>query len=203
MSFDLAQWRTDLRQHLATFARDPQRVLADAGVDTLYGFLLGSTVLPLAAAAAQDQAAVFAAVIGVAGSLGANLLSNLAQKRYDGPDTIQIAAVEAQSTALAPAYEQIAARLEVIPEAERMLEAAGQTAVLAQLRDELARLGKAGQFAHANITVNHSGGTNLGIGNTFGQMGDIIGGDKVLGDKVAGDKHVTYGAVPKRPTGDE
>lgn len=192
MPFDLAQWRTDLRQHLATFARDPQRALADAGVDTLYGFLLGSTVLPLAVAAAHDQAAAFAAVIGVAGNLGANLLSNLAQKRYDGPDAIQVAAVEAQSTALAPVYEQIAARLEVIPEAERMLEAAGQTAVLAQLRDELARLGK--------TTISQQGKIIVGDHNT---IRDITGGDKVMGDLVQGNKNVTYGTVPKRPADDE
>ncbi|GAB4215511.1 MAG: hypothetical protein OHK0022_55460 [Roseiflexaceae bacterium] len=198
MPFDPDQWRAALRQHLASFARDPQRALADAGVNTLYGFLLGSTVLPLAAAAAHDQAAVIGAVITVAGGLGANLISNLVQKRYDGPDAIQLAAAEAQSSALAPAYEQIATKLQVLPDAAQALEAAGQTAVLAQLRDELARLGKTSQ-----ITVIQSGGINLGNHNVIGSIRDIIGGDKVMGDKVTGDKHVTYGTAPKPHQSDE
>lgn len=33
-----------------------------------------------------------------------------------------------------------------------------------------------------------SGGVNLGAGNTFGSLGDLVAGDKVMGDKVMGDK---------------
>ena len=39
-----------------------------------------------------------------------------------------------------------------------------------------------------NIKITQNGGINLGVGNTIGQMGDLVAGDKIGGDKVAGDK---------------
>jgi hypothetical protein len=38
------------------------------------------------------------------------------------------------------------------------------------------------------ITQNQSGGINFGVGNSIGQIGDVVAGDKIGGDKVAGDK---------------
>jgi len=42
-------------------------------------------------------------------------------------------------------------------------------------------------LAEMELQVQH-GGTSLGAGNTVGQMGDAVGGDKVEGDSVTGDK---------------
>jgi hypothetical protein len=46
----------------------------------------------------------------------------------------------------------------------------------------------AGPFAGATVTTTQTGGINLGAGNQFGTIGDIVAGDKVQGDKVQGDK---------------
>lgn len=193
MSFDLTSWRADVRALVADFARDPQGTLSRAGVNSLYGFLLGSTMLPLAAAYAHEPASAISALIGITGSLGANMLANLAQRKYDGANAPSVAATEAQSPELMPVYESIAHALDVVPLAEAALAQAGQADALDQLRAELRRLGRAGPFAGATVSQTQSGGVNLGVGNTIGQVGDIVAGDKVMGDKVAGSKYVTEG----------
>lgn len=194
MPFDLNQWRGEARELMADFARDPRRAMQGAGVTSLYGFLLGSSVLPVVAAYASDPGSAIIAASGVVGSVGAGLLTNIAQKRYDAANALALAAEDAQTPALAPAYETIARQLDIFPLAERALVQAGQTTVLAELRDELRRLGKSGQFSGATISIEQSGGVNFGVGNTIGMIGDVFNGDKVQGDKFSGDKHVHYGA---------
>jgi hypothetical protein len=171
MPFDLTAWRAEVRELIGDFARDPQGALSRAGVHSLYGFLIGSTILPIAAAYAHEPASAISALIGITGSLGANLLANLAQRKYDAANAISIAATEAQSAELALAYETLAQAVEVIPLAEAALAQARQADVLEELRAELRRLGKAGDKV----------------------AGDKVAGDKVMGDKVAGDKYVTVG----------
>lgn len=190
MPFDLTTWRGETQQLVADFARDPRGTLARAGVDTLYGFLLGSTLLPVVAAYATDPGNTMVALSGVVGGLGANLIANIVQHRYVGPDAITVITQDAQSAELAPAFEAIAKQVEVIPRAEQALQHAGQLDVLNELRAELLRLGKAGQFAGASINVTQSGGINFGIGNSIQHTGDNITGDKVMGDKFTGNKYV-------------
>src|SRR5262245_26126930 len=57
MAFDLAVWRAETQQIITDFAHDPRAALARAGTNTLYGMLLGSTLLPLVAAYASDPKA--------------------------------------------------------------------------------------------------------------------------------------------------
>ena len=194
MPFDLNQWRDEARQLVADFARDPHGALRGAGVTSLYGFLLGSTLLPVAAAYAADPGSAIVAASGVVGGLGANLIANIVQQRYDAANVLALAAQDAQTPAFAPAYEAIAKQFDIFPLAEQALAQAGQADVLTELRDELRRLGKAGQFSGATITIEQSGGVNMGVGNTIGSVGDVFGGDKVQGDKFSGDKVVHYGA---------
>lgn len=54
-----------------------------------------------------------------------------------------------------------------------------------------------------NIQQTQTGGINFGVGNSIGQMGDVVAGDKIGGDKVAGDKIDARGAqgFVNRPTG--
>lgn len=198
MSFDLARWRDETRQRIADLAHDPQGVLARSGATTLYGFLLGSALLPVAAAYAHDPGSALVALSAVVGSVGANLVTNIVQHKYDGANALAVAAEEAQNSALAPAYEALAEQLQVVPMAETALAQAGQTAALEQLRDELRRLGKAGPFAGANINVQQSGGVNMGIGNTIGEIGDVF-----AGDKVSGGKHIYYSSPRPADTSPE
>jgi formylglycine-generating enzyme required for sulfatase activity len=179
MAFDVATWRDEVRALVADFASDPQDALARAGVTSLYGFLLGSTVLPVVATyAAGDPGNAVVTLTGVVGGLGANLIANLVQKKYDDANVITVTAQEAQSAELAPVYEAMAEKVEVIKIAEEELGKAGQIAVLEQLRAELRQLGKYGQFAHAHIYVEQSGGVNLGVGNQIRSINDIVARDK-------------------------
>ena len=222
MPFDPATWRAETQQIVSEIARDPQAALARAGTSTLYGMLLGSTILPIVAAYAADPNGALVALMGVAGGLGANLIANLVQRKYDGANALALATQEAQVGALAPLYTKLAEELGVVPLAERALADAGQTAALAQLREEIRQLSAPGRAhnlsiggsaqvgtaiagdVHGNITsTQQSGGVNFGSGNTFGQMGDVVAGDKAAGDKVAGDKIVHYGAPRPADTGPE
>lgn len=222
MAFDLAAWRSETRQLTTDFARNPRAALARAGTNTLYGMLLGCTILPVVAAYAADPKGAMAALIGVAGGLGANLVANLVQQKYEGANALAIATQEAQSADLAPTYQRLAQELQVIPMAEQALEDAGETVVLEQLRAELRRLNRPYRTHNQTISgnaqvgvaiagdvqggINHvqqSGGINLGSGNTFGQLGDLVAGDKVMGDKISGDKIINYGAPKPADLGPE
>lgn len=222
MPFDLATWRAETQQIVTEMARDPQAALARAGTNTLYGMLLGSTILPIVAAYAADPNGALVALMGVAGGLGANLIANLIQRKYDDANALALATQEAQGGALAPLYKKLAEELEVVPLAERALAEAGQTAALAQLREEIKRLNAPGRThnlsigdnaqvgtaiagdVHGNITsTQQSGGVNFGSGNTIQKMGDVVAGDKVNGDKVLGDKILNYGAPKPADTGPE
>ena len=180
MPFDLQQWRNDAHQLVADFARDPRGTLRGAGVTSLYGFLLGSTLLPVVAAYATDPGTAIIAASDVVGGVGAGLLTNIMQKRYDDANALALAVQDAQMPELAPAYEAIAKKLNIFPLAEQALAQAGQADVLTELRDELRRLGKAGQFSNASIRIEQSGGINFGVGNTIGSVGDVFDGDKYV-----------------------
>ena len=134
MLFSLDTWRAEVRARIADLARDPRGALQRADVDTIYGFLLGSTLLPVAAAA-HDPGSAIVALTGIVGNVGANLVSNLVQKRYDGPDAAAVIAAEATDPALAPAYAKLVAELDVL--ALVKAELAGHTELLQRLDDEL------------------------------------------------------------------
>jgi formylglycine-generating enzyme required for sulfatase activity/energy-coupling factor transporter ATP-binding protein EcfA2 len=184
MPFSLDTWRAEVRARIADLVRDPRGALQRAGVDTIYGFLLGSTLLPVAAAAAHDPGSAIVALTGIVGSVGANLVSNLVQKRYDGPDAAAVIAAEATDPALAPAYAKLVAELDLLALAKA--ELAGHTELLQRLDDELRRLGPSGPFAGATIRIEQSGGVNLGVGATIHQTGDLVGGDKIVNNFFGG-----------------
>jgi hypothetical protein len=227
MGFDLAAWRAETQQIITDFVADPRAALTRAGTDMLYGMLLGSTILPVVAAYATDPKAALAALFGVAGGLGGNLVANLVQQKYDGANALAVATQDAQKAELAPLYQKLAQELQIIPLAEQALADAGQIALLEQLRAELRQLSAAGRIhiqtisgsaqvgvavsgdVHGGIShTQQSGGVNFGTGNTIEKIGDVVAGDKVagdkvLGDKVSGDKVINYGAPKPADTGPE
>ena len=222
MPFDLTSWRAETQKIIAEHARDPQAALARAGTNTLYGMLLGSTILPVVAAYANDPNGALVTLMGVAGGLGADLIANLVQRKYDDANVLALTTQEAQNNELAPLYKKLAEELEIVPLAERALADAGQTAALAQLREEIKRMNVPGRThnqtitgnaqvgtaiagdMHGNITsTQQSGGVNFGSGNTIKKMGDVVAGDKVSGDKVLGDKILNYSAPKPADTGPE
>lgn len=197
MPSDLIHWQTGLRDHLAHVARNPRQALADAGIDTLYGTLLGSTILPVAAAYATEPATALAALAGVAGGLGGNLLANVVQQRYTGADAAIVAARDAADPALVPQFEALAQHVGLFALAAAELRTAGQQDMLDQLTRELAARGKTHWLDSANINVTQRGGVNFGIGTTIGSIGTVTGGDTVDGDKIVGDKIIgpTIGTI--------
>ena len=50
MEFDLERWKEQLRDPLRRFSADPKGALKRAGAQTLFGYLAGMTLFPLAAA---------------------------------------------------------------------------------------------------------------------------------------------------------
>jgi len=186
MPFDIMQWQNDVRQHVTQFAKDPKGALARAGTTSVYGFLLGSTMLPVVAAYAVDPKTAIMTLLGIVGGIGGNLVANLAQQKYDRANVIAIAAAEIDDPESAAAYEAIAQAISVIPLADQALRQAEQVVILEQLHEELRQHGKTGLFAGANISVQQSDGVNFGIGTTIGQTGDIM-----LGDTIAGDKYIS------------
>ena len=50
MAFDLQQWKEQVRERLRDFAANPKEALKRAGAETLFGYLVGMTVFPLAQA---------------------------------------------------------------------------------------------------------------------------------------------------------
>ncbi len=184
MAFSLETWRAEVRARIADLARDPRGALQRAGVETLYGFLLGSTLMPVVAAAVQDPGSAIVTLTGVVGGVGANLVGNLVQQRYDGSDAMAVIAAEATDPQFAPAYAKLVDELRVLALVQE--ELASQTELLQRLHDELQRLGRAGPFGGATIRIEQSGGVNLGVGTTIGQTGDLISRDKIVNNFFGG-----------------
>jgi hypothetical protein len=182
MAFSISQWRDEVQQHFAYFVADPKGSLARAGITSVYGFLLGSTMLPVINAYASDPASTLAVLASVVGSIGGNLLANLAEKRYVSLTPHAILAEDTVRDKYAEEFGAIAKKLDVFPTAEHLLHDAGQIATLEALRKELQQRELLGQFANTHIQVEQSGGVNFGIGNTIGETGDIVHGDKNAGN---------------------
>jgi hypothetical protein len=176
MAFEIEQWKDEIRHRVAEIAADPTGALQRAGAKSLYGLLLGSTMLPVIAAYTTDPATAMSALIGIAGGLGANLAANLIQRKYDDTEPVVVVVDEAENPNLAPAYEHLARETGVFPMAAEALTRAGQIAVLEQLRAELARLGKLDLLPPTSLTTHQSGTGNAMGGVTSGSSGPTITG---------------------------
>jgi hypothetical protein len=135
---------------------------------------------PIVAAYPIDPSGVIQVLIDAAGALAAQLIANLGRHGYDNANTLAVAVAEAQRPAFAPAYHAMAKALDTITMAEQELAQANQPAALARLRAELRQLDR-GSFGDASIHIEQSGGVNLGVGNSVGTIGTIIGSDTMRG----------------------
>ncbi len=72
MAFDLQQWKEQVRERLRDFAANPKEALKRAGAETLFGYLVGMTVFPLAQAAATGELAPALLTLGGTAGSGAS-----------------------------------------------------------------------------------------------------------------------------------
>jgi len=114
MPFTIDRWRADLHDVLEAIAADPQGACERAGQTEIYPLLLGAAMQPIVAAYEEAPNGVISALISVAGSLGVNLAANLMQRAYLAGNLLAIAAREAQSAELAPAYDRMASSLNLV-----------------------------------------------------------------------------------------
>jgi DDE superfamily endonuclease len=146
MPFDLARWRQMVRHDIERFAADPVQALHVAGVASLYGFLLGSAIFPVAVAYSLDPQSALATLMGVIGGVGSNLVANWVQSKYDKVRTYTVAVEESQQPQLAPIYDAIAKEVEIFPLADQALRQAGYSTMIERLHTELQQYGKLDQY---------------------------------------------------------
>jgi len=121
MAFDLETWKEELREPIRRFSADPKGALQRAGATTLFGYLAGVTLFPLAAAAAKGEVtAVLLTLGGIAGGVGANLVAHKMQSWKDeAAGAHEIEDDLPDSPELRQALDQILGSLEVAEDAQR------------------------------------------------------------------------------------
>ena len=82
-TFTIESWKAQTAAWWREAARDMPGAMQRLGVRTAYGLLTASAFAPLVVAYGDDPGKAAAALVGIAGGVGTNLLSNLLQGKYD------------------------------------------------------------------------------------------------------------------------
>ncbi|NLF10513.1 MAG: hypothetical protein GX597_01860, partial [Anaerolineaceae bacterium] len=168
--FDVSIWRSRVSAWWQEAAADLPGTMGRLGVRTGYGLLAASAWLPLLAAYGQQPGPAVAALVGVLGGVGTNLLSNLVQGAYDRNAVPRQAEQEiAEGPGLRAEYQQMLAGLGVLAAAQQAL-GDEWAAFEAQLRRDLARVG-------GSLQVD-SGGGAVFLGDVVVRYGDLVARDK-------------------------
>lgn len=176
MPFDLASWRQMVRQDLERFTADPAQALHEAGVTSLYGFLLSSAIFPVVVAYSLDPQSALATLMGVVGGVGGNLVANWVQSKYDKLRTCAVAVEESQQPQLAPIYDAIAKEIDIFHLANEALLQAGHISVAERLRVELQQYGKLEQYLGKPSRFQQTGSLNIAHSTNYGPtVGSISG----------------------------
>lgn len=220
MSFDLAQWKSQLAENLQTWRARMTR----AGVNSAYTFIAAAALYPVAQAAQQGDWSALAALGAVTASVGTNLLANQIQKWRDENDAAAQLEIGAQeNAALRRELDAVLEKLDAFTIAQNALPASERAWFRHTLREELTRLDNLDSFAQfivgdSNIAVQgHENTVNLlgegatqiqqtsGVGISGGTVNaqDILGGDKIQGGTVVVAKdgaQIVIGEQPIRLT---
>ena len=176
MPFDLARWQEMVRHDIERFAADPVEALHQAGVASLYGFLLGSAIFPVAVAYSLDPQSALTTLLGVVGGVGGNLVANWVQSKYDKVRTCAVAVEESQQPQLAPIYDAIAKQVGIFPLADQTLRQAGHSGIVERLHAELQHYGKLDQYLGQPLTSQQTGILNIAHSTNYGPtIGSISG----------------------------
>jgi len=151
MDIDVEWWKAQLRDPLRRFSEDPKGALKRAGAQTLFGYLAGMTLFPLALAATDGHLIPVVAALGsMAGSVGANLIANKVQRWEDEATAIEELERELpESPELRQALDQILSKLGVIEEAQRQMEESERRSFASQLSSEI-------QLYHADLSRTYT-----------------------------------------------
>ena len=125
MPFDLQTWKASLRQRLPGWKLRMTRL----GVNSVYATISAAALWPVVEAAQRGEWAALAALGGVVGSVGGNLLANQLQEWKDKASAAtQLAqaipadpALRAELDAVLARLDALAAAREALPQADRCL----------------------------------------------------------------------------------
>ena len=177
-SFNEQTWKARIAARWQEAAQDLTGTMQQWGVRTAYGALTASAWLPLLAAYGDNPGPAIAALLGVLGGVGTNLLSNLVQGAYNEVTAPLEAEKEvAERLDLRAEYQRLLAGLDVLGAAQ---EALGDqwTGFETDLKDEVTRMG-------GELRIETGGGAVV-FGNTVVAHGDFIGRDKNIHIHVQG-----------------
>jgi formylglycine-generating enzyme required for sulfatase activity len=138
MPFDLQTWKASLRQRLPGWKLRMTRL----GVNSVYATISAAALWPVVEAAQRGEWAALAALGGVVGSVGGNLLANQIQEWKDEASAAtQLAQAIPADPALRAELDAVLARLDALAAAREALPQADHAWLADNLHAELARLG--------------------------------------------------------------
>ena len=133
---DLNTWQTRVRERLQASAA----TIRGLAPGTLYGFLAGSTLLPLVAAVNQGDYAALITLGGIASGVGGNLIANQVQAWKDRSDaelSAEVGELAAESAEWRQAIDAVMTAVETPRIMQAILSDADRDWFVRTLRDEL------------------------------------------------------------------
>jgi hypothetical protein len=186
MAFNLEQWKASTTQNLQGW----KGRMEHAGVNSVYYFLAGLSLLPVAQAVhSGDWSGLAVLGASVGGAVSTNLLANIVQKSKEKSDAevAQILETEVKTTPeLKAELDAMLEKLDVIHEAEKSLSEANKEWFANTIQHELQKVNSSIKYQAVNIG---SGAIAQGHGaKAVGAGGIMIGGD-VSGNIILGNNN--------------
>lgn len=153
MDFDLEHWKGQVRGRLREFGTNPKEQLKRAGAQTLFGYLAGMTLFPIAAAAAEGEPVVVLLTLGgIASGMGGKLIVDKFQGWHDEATAAQeLEKDTTDSPELRKALDAILDKLDVIETAQAGMSEEDRRWFTSQLGRELQAY--PGDFPRVNATL--------------------------------------------------
>lgn len=169
-SFNQLIWKSRVAEWWREAAKDLDGTKQRLGVNTAYGLLTASALLPLLDAYAHDPGQTVL-LVAVASGVSTNLLPKLVRSDYDAATAPGEAEQEiAEQPALRAEYQQVLAAVDAVAAAQVALGNSWD-GFSKQLVDELDKMG-------GSLKVETGGGAVV-FGGVTVQHGDFVAGDKV------------------------
>ena len=190
MSFNLTTWKEQAPTGLRKVGTNIRIFLSQKGPYVVYTALLAAAVAPLVVAAGSGILPVMAALYGIAGGVGGNMIADQLQRWVDDASKLkdedklqaQIAQWIAHQIGAKPDFiidgDAILKTTDAIKAAQTEMSSEDQAAFKQRLAEELQQLGNYAEFA-AQLT---SGAMAMGENATAAGAGAVIAGGDVGGD---------------------
>ena len=199
MAFDLNTWKERVGERLRDWKPRMQR----AGINSVYAFLSAASLWPVVEAAKAGEWAALAALGGVLGAVGTNLLANRVQEWKDETDGARRLAAEVEGEpGLRDELDAVLERLEAVPVASEDLSEDDRRWFTGALREELGSLGNLGRYETALIKAESGGVAAEIITDSIVQTGDhsrVIRADRYI----EADTYVEQEVQAKAPRGED